>query len=125
MTTTIEALIDRSSFGEPRVRAMRAQTRLETARRVLERLSARCAYGSDVTPTYEASENQSCPQTNSHAEPTMECKIDFEEFLTEIRPTKSQKEDMQTGHKTLRDRLTDDKELSEIIVSDFLQGSYR
>lgn len=125
MTTTIEALIDRSSFGEPRVRAMRARTPLEAARRVLERLSARCAYGSDVTPTYEASENQSCQQPSRHAEPTMECKTDFEEFLTDIRPTKSQKEDMKTGHMTLRDRLADDKGLSTLIVSDFLQGSYR
>lgn len=55
----------------------------------------------------------------------MECKSDFEEFLTSIRPTKSQKEDLKTGHKTLRDRLADDKELSKVIVSDFLQGSYR
>lgn len=55
----------------------------------------------------------------------MECKTDFDAFLTDIRPTKSQKEDMKTGHKTLRDRLADDKELSKIIVSDFLQGSYR
>jgi len=126
MTTTIEALIERSSFGEPRVRAMRARTPWEAARRVLEQLSARAAYGSDVTPTYEASENPTSSQPNScHAEPIMECKTDFEEFLSDIRPTKSQKEDLKTGHKTLRGRLADDKELSQIIVSDFLQGSYR
>lgn len=127
MTKTIEALIERSSFGEPRARALRARTPVEAARRVLERLSALSAYGSDVTPTYEASDNQPSPiQTRSiPPEPTMECKSDFDEFLTEIRPTKSQKEDLQTGHKTLRSRLADDETLSKIIVSDFLQGSYK
>lgn len=127
MTTSIEALIERSSFGEARARALRARTPVEAARRVLERLSARSAYGSDAAPTYEASDNQS-PPMHTHSrrpEPTMECKSDFEEFLTEIRPTKSQKDDLKTGHTTLRDRLASDETLSKIIVSDFLQGSYR
>lgn len=35
----------------------------------------------------------------------MELKNDFETFLTGIRPTESQREDMKTGHKTLRERL--------------------
>ncbi|WP_347160315.1 SMODS domain-containing nucleotidyltransferase [Pontibacter chitinilyticus] len=49
----------------------------------------------------------------------------FLEFLSNIRLTKSQLDDLITGHNTLRDRLTNDADLSEIIVSTFLQGSYR
>ena len=49
----------------------------------------------------------------------------FADFLEKIRPTDSQNEDYQTGHKTLRDRIAADKTLSPILVSDFLQGSYR
>ncbi|WP_437999682.1 hypothetical protein WMF26_06950 [Sorangium sp. So ce185] len=55
----------------------------------------------------------------------MELKSDFETFLGEIRPTESQGEDLQTGHKTLRDRLNADEDLKTYIISDFLQGSYR
>ena len=49
----------------------------------------------------------------------------FTDFLSAIRPTDSQKEDYQKGHKTLRERLNNDEKLSPILVSDFLQGSYR
>jgi hypothetical protein len=49
----------------------------------------------------------------------------FTDFLSAIRPTDSQKEDYQRGHKTLRERLNSDEKLSSILVSDFLQGSYR
>ena len=49
----------------------------------------------------------------------------FNEFLSNIRLTKNQREDLITGHTTLRDRLNDDADLSKIIVSTFLQGSYR
>jgi hypothetical protein len=49
----------------------------------------------------------------------------FVDFLSAIRPTDSQKEDYKTGHKTLRDRLNNDETLRSILVSDFLQGSYR
>jgi len=49
----------------------------------------------------------------------------FTDFLSAIRPTDSQKEDYQRGHKTLRERLNSDEKLSPILVSDFLQGSYR
>jgi hypothetical protein len=49
----------------------------------------------------------------------------FTDFLAEIRLTDNQVDDLITGHKTLRDRLKEDKELSKIIVSTFLQGSYR
>jgi hypothetical protein len=55
----------------------------------------------------------------------MELKNDFETFLTGIRPTESQREDMKTGHKTLRERLREYEDLSPHIISDFLQGSYK
>lgn len=55
----------------------------------------------------------------------MELKTDFETFLREIRPTENQNGDLQTGHQTLRDRLHDDTDLHDVVVSDFLQGSYR
>lgn len=55
----------------------------------------------------------------------MELKTDFETFLSEIRPTQSQREDLQVGHKTLRERLNADEGLKKAFVSDFLQGSYR
>ena len=32
----------------------------------------------------------------------MELATDFKEFLQEIRPTPKQRQDLQTGHKTLR-----------------------
>lgn len=49
----------------------------------------------------------------------------FDDFLDKIRPTDPQKKDYQTGHKTLRERLAADEALAPILVSDFLQGSYR
>lgn len=49
----------------------------------------------------------------------------FNDFLRNIRLTKSQVDDLITGHTTLRNRLNDDEDLSKIIVSTFLQGSYR
>ncbi|MDH7579022.1 MAG: nucleotidyltransferase [Bacillota bacterium] len=55
----------------------------------------------------------------------MELPSYFEKFLREIRPTQQQKEDYKRGHKTLRERLHNDEQLSPIIVSTFLQGSYR
>lgn len=55
----------------------------------------------------------------------MELKTDFETFLSEIRPTQSQREDLRIGHKTLRERLNADEGLKKAFVSDFLQGSYR
>ena len=50
---------------------------------------------------------------------------DFNKFLQEIRPTEKQRSAMKTGHETLRDRLNADEDLKPILVSDFLQGSYR
>ena len=55
----------------------------------------------------------------------MELKSDFEKFLKEIRPTESQRSEMKTGHETLRKRLKAEEDLALILVSDFLQGSYR
>ena len=55
----------------------------------------------------------------------MDLPTDFKNFLQEIRPTAAMRKDMQTGHKTLRSRLRADKGLAPILVSDFLQGSYR
>ena len=55
----------------------------------------------------------------------MELESDFATFLSEIRPTKNQRSDLQTGHKTLRDRLNADEDLKPVLASDFLQGSYR
>lgn len=49
----------------------------------------------------------------------------FKDFLSEIRPGENHIEDYKRGHKTLRDRLCDDAVLKEIIVSTFLQGSFR
>ncbi|UHG94597.1 SMODS domain-containing nucleotidyltransferase [Spirosoma oryzicola] len=49
----------------------------------------------------------------------------FNEFLSNIRLSKNQRDDLITGHSTLRDRLKNDADLSKIIVSTFLQGSYR
>ena len=50
---------------------------------------------------------------------------DFNKFLQEIRPTKAMRDQLITGHKTLRERLKADEDLKPILVSDFLQGSYR
>jgi len=54
----------------------------------------------------------------------MELPSYFKDFLTEIRLTPNQLQDLITGHKTLRKRLKEDDNLSKIIVSTFLQGSY-
>lgn len=49
----------------------------------------------------------------------------FTKFLREIRLTDNQKEDLRKGHSTLRERLRGYDDLKNIIVSTFLQGSYR
>ncbi|MDR9748534.1 SMODS domain-containing nucleotidyltransferase [Paenibacillus taichungensis] len=49
----------------------------------------------------------------------------FARFLKEIRLTDNQVSELITGHSTLRKRLSEDEDLSKIIVSTFLQGSYR
>lgn len=55
----------------------------------------------------------------------MELPTYFSDFLADIRPTKNQREELKTGHRTLRNRLFEDEDLAKIIVSTFLQGSYR
>lgn len=55
----------------------------------------------------------------------MELPTYFIDFLSGIRPTDNQRSEMRSGHRTLRQRLKDYKDLSPIIVTDFLQGSYR
>jgi hypothetical protein len=55
----------------------------------------------------------------------MDLPTDFRQFLQEIRPTENQRNDLQAGHKTLRDRLNTDEDLKKCLVSDFLQGSYK
>ena len=49
----------------------------------------------------------------------------FNDFLAAIRPQDNHVEDYKTGHKTLRKRLKEFDELSPLIVTTFLQGSYR
>jgi len=49
----------------------------------------------------------------------------FAKFLQEIRLQENHRVALQTGHNTLRDRLRGDQDLKSVIVSDFLQGSYR
>ena len=49
----------------------------------------------------------------------------FSDFLAEIRPNEEQKKAYKEGHQTLRERLTTDKDTAKLVVSTFLQGSYR
>jgi hypothetical protein len=55
----------------------------------------------------------------------MEVKSYFTDFLSNIRLTDNQVQDLKTGHSTLRTRLLEDEQISPIIISTFLQGSYR
>lgn len=55
----------------------------------------------------------------------MELPTYFVDFLSAIRPTADQKKKMRAEHRKLRDLLKKDDELSPIIVSTFIQGSYR
>ncbi len=49
----------------------------------------------------------------------------FNDFLQNIRLTEKQVDDCRRGHRTLRQRLKKDEELTPIVVTTFLQGSYR
>jgi hypothetical protein len=49
----------------------------------------------------------------------------FKDFLAEIEPSPSYKEDQASGHKTLRRRLANDEEFKKLHVNTFLQGSYK
>ena len=55
----------------------------------------------------------------------MELPTYFTKFLQDIRPTENQRDDCKTGHQTLRNRLEGYEDLKQILVSTFLQGSYR
>jgi len=55
----------------------------------------------------------------------MEMPSYFEKFLRGIRPTQDQIKNYKCGHSTLRERLEGDEDLKPIVVSTFLQGSYR
>lgn len=48
----------------------------------------------------------------------------FKKFSSNISLTSNQINDLSTGHRTLRERLEKDEDLSKLIVSTFLQGSY-
>ncbi len=49
----------------------------------------------------------------------------FTDFLSEIRPSEQQKENYQTAHQTLRERLIEDSDTNALVIATFLQGSYR
>ncbi len=49
----------------------------------------------------------------------------FKDFLSNIRLSDNQVNELKTGHTTLRKRLEEDETLSKVIISTFLQGSYR
>lgn len=49
----------------------------------------------------------------------------FNDFLSAIRPDQNEVDDYKMGYKTLMKRLWDDETLKKIIISMFLQGSYR
>jgi hypothetical protein len=49
----------------------------------------------------------------------------FTDFLTEIEPSQSYKDDQKKGHTTLRKRLAEDDDFGKIHVNTFLQGSYK
>lgn len=55
----------------------------------------------------------------------MELPTAFKTFLQDIRPTQSQRDDFKRGHTLLRERLLADQSLNDVIVTVFLQGSYR
>ena len=55
----------------------------------------------------------------------MEIPFYFNDFLTSIRPSKDEVDDYIKGHSTLTKRLKEDEILKKLIVSTFLQGSYR
>lgn len=49
----------------------------------------------------------------------------FNRFISDIKLTEAMRSDLIRGHKTLRERLSQDERLSKIFVTSFLQGSYR
>ena len=55
----------------------------------------------------------------------MELSSYFIDFLKKIRLTDDQKSELQTAHKTLRQRLEGDTTIAPLFIDTFLQGSYR
>lgn len=55
----------------------------------------------------------------------MKLNSQFAQFIQDIKPTAKQKEDWKVGSDTLRRRLAENPDLSDIVVSTFLQGSVR
>ncbi len=55
----------------------------------------------------------------------MELPDDFNTFLADIRPTKAMRDELKDGHTLLRERLRGWDPLKPILMTDFLQGSYR
>lgn len=55
----------------------------------------------------------------------MSISTSFNDFLTAIRPTKAEMERGRKRHTDLREKLLADKALAPMIVTTFLQGSYR
>ena len=55
----------------------------------------------------------------------MELNSYFTDFLSKIRPTEAQTTELKEAHTRLRERLLADEYLGPMIVSVFLQGSYR
>ena len=55
----------------------------------------------------------------------MELNSYFTDFLSEIRPTSAQTKSLEEAHTRLRETLLVDDDLGPLIVSVFLQGSYR
>lgn len=49
----------------------------------------------------------------------------FKQFIRDIRPTDPQQEAWRAAAKTLRDRLSADAKLKDVVISTFLQGSIR
>lgn len=55
----------------------------------------------------------------------MKLDTQFREFIRSIRPTDSQQDAWRAAAKTLRDRLSFDTKLKDVVISTFLQGSIR
>ena len=55
----------------------------------------------------------------------MEVNSYFTDFLAAIRPTTDQIEKMKSKHEELRESLKNDPILGPLIISTFIQGSYR
>lgn len=55
----------------------------------------------------------------------MDLKSQFDKFLTEIRLTEPQERELRDAHRLLRQRLRAHTSVKDLVVSEFLQGSYR